>query len=453
MKKLSVIILSLVLLFGFTTYSYASTDTLGMGNAPGPAATGDNGLDWNPATIGIDNKFIMEFDLLNASLSTNSFGAYEFLDYMGFTVGSDSVLSQSEVEEMLSKIPNEGFGIDGQAESQFKLIIGPVGIKAGGSGQAVGRLDKDIFQLILKGNKDFVDVDGDNQPDDYLDLTSSKGSLLATGKFGAAFNLPLHNYKFFKKYDRFYEKLYFGTGINYNIGGYYKAAVTEDAKIYFGYSDSSEDDFANPTIRLAESDTDLAKKINNLSQGEVYPIFKVLSPNSPGSGLSLDLGLFARKDKLSYGLSLMDLGSITITDYKLYEYGFTKDESDEITFTDDVDAKIVTDPYKVRLPWSFNTGVEYRWKEWLTVGAQLSRIHIPKGKDEDGEGHFEFGTGAELNPLKVIPFRVGVIASGATNSLIITGGSGLHLGPVKIDLSGRMSQKKLTAGLNTSIEF
>ncbi|AZR74132.1 hypothetical protein BBF96_12420 [Anoxybacter fermentans] len=449
MKRAYLLLGLLLLTMIFSGTVNASADIKGMGNAPGAAAIGDNAIEWNPAALNVEKGiFKLDLALLDTTLWTNSFSIIDILNYGGLVEGSDANWDEEEIEEILNLIPKTGFSINMDHTTRPKLIIGPVGFSTGINVHARGRLDKDLFELFLKGNTPYVDLKGTNEPEKILDLTDTELDFLATADIGLAFGIPLHKFKFIKdKISKYFDTLYFGTGYHYVTGFHANITLTDETKFYLGY-----DDEGIPTIRFEDNKT-FKEKLDELEEGALYPLIEAIYPTDfshIGTGSALDFGLFAQRDKLSFGVSLMNLGSITIKDGEIMQYGLIKDSGTEegFRFSEEPVITKLTEPRKVMLPSKFNLGVSYKFRRWLLLGAQFSST-----KAGENLRYNEIGAGLEFNPLRILPLRLGIIRSFAKNSTTYTGGLGIHLGPLKTDLAATFDYKSISMGVNTSIEF
>ncbi|MCK4257612.1 MAG: hypothetical protein KAX49_01455 [Halanaerobiales bacterium] len=453
MKKISILLSLLLVVTIFSGSVQASADVKAMGNAPGAAATGDNGIDWNPAAINVDNgMFSLDLLILDTTLWTNSLGVYDILEYGGLVEGSDSNWNEEEINYLLDAIPSSGFSINADHTTRAKIIIGPVGISTGVTGHVRGRLDKDLFNLLLKGNMDYVNLNGEEEtePSNLLDLTDTEAYVMATADAGLSFSLPLH--KYFNVTD-YFDELYAGSTLHVVAGGYAKTFLTDDTKFYLGYGEA-DGNVQIIDIRFADNKL-IKEKMAELEDGEMYPLIKAIYTSDSshlGLGSAVDFGLLARKDNWTFGISAMNIGSIKFNEYNTIEYGLVKDDNPDNPIGGNLTSEPVygtgTEEIVEKLPSKINIGASYKLDRWLLLGVQASRTNVAKGLS-----YSEIGAGLEFNPIWVLPMRVGIIHSFAKNSNTLTGGFGLHFGPFKTDITGAVDTKSVSIGLNTSLEF
>lgn len=452
MKKLLILLSLVALTLCLSATAFASADIKGMGNAPGPAAPGDNGIEWNPAAIDAGRGvFVIDVSLLNATLWTNALSVFDYLNYGGLIEGTDSVWDDQDIEDILAKIPEDGFSLNADVNARPKLIIGPVGFSVGAEAHATGRLDKDIFNILLKGTAPYVDVTGEENPEKLIDLTDTKAEALVYGDGALTLALPLHKIQSIKQSTGL-DELYIGGSYHYVMGSYAGMLLNEETKCFLGYDDNGV-----LTVRFADKEA-IKEKMSKLDPGELYPLVTVLYPgmdpqdilNHVGVGSAVDFGIYARKNKLSLGASIMNLGSLTIPGSHVIQFGLIADPSNTIIGANPTTQPIESessDPFSCPLPWRASAGLNYKVGYWLSLGAMVSGV-----KTSD-RFNTEVGTGLEFNPLLLLPLRAGINYSFAKDTLTYTAGLGLHLGPLQTDLSAAVDVKSVSVGLNTSIEF
>lgn len=466
MKKLNILIGLLIGLLMISGLALASSDIKGMGDGPGPAATGDNGIEWNPAAMSPDHVFVMDTSWLEFAFWSDSWSALDILEYTGFVEGVDNHWSREDVEAILANIPNGGLSSYSDLSSRTKMIIGPVGLSLGVNAHARGTIDKDIFNILFKGNKEYVDLTGTQLAAKLIDLTDTQADLLTTADAGFTLSLPVK--KYFKRYLGFFDDLYAGSTIHVVTGGYGNIGLTDDTAFYISYGEPDENGIQIPTIRFADG-----KEMTQKPDG-TYPLMRaVYTVNSDdpvdlsylGNGMAVDLGLYAKKNNFRYGLSFMNMGSMKFDNYEIMEFGVVKSTDPTIanadptyTFTEEPIIRRGTSSLKVPLPFRFNLGASYKKGHWFYTGAHISAVRTVSvnidNNDQmitDGHMYLEYGAGMELNPIWILPLRIGVV--GSKNNVAMTTGLGLHLGPIQTDLAMVTGFKKFGLNLNTSLEF
>ncbi len=468
MKKVYFLLGLILIISCFSGIGQTSADLLGMGNAPGPAQPGDNGIEWNPAAMSPGNVFVLDLALLNTSIKSDSFDLMDVLEYGGLVEGSDSILTEEEVNAILDSIPDDGMSLYLNHTTRPKIIIGPVGLSVGVQGYGRGTLDKDIFTLLLKGNGQYIDLDGDisnPDPDKLISLSDTQTDVLVTGDVGATVSIPLQKISVIGEY---FDEFYVGGSYHVVAGGYGNIGLTDDTDFYLAYGEADEDGIRTVNIFFADQ-TAVTEKFDEMEDGETLPILRgvyTLDPDNPtdtdflGMGSAIDLGIYGRRGKLAFGLSSMNNGSLKFNNYQILEYGIVKDStvSEQFTLPDEPIIRDGENPIKVPLPSRINAGVSYQFYRWLLVGLQASTVkNVSVNLDNNDQmifttkRNYELGAGVELNPIRILPLRAGIILT--KNSLSYTTGLGLHLGPFKTDLGAAFNLKSASVGLNTSLEF
>ncbi|MBN2102415.1 hypothetical protein JW835_00070 [bacterium] len=132
------------------TYSQITARALGMGGAYTALARGVHAADWNPANLGFpDNpKFSMSFVSVGIQISNNSFTQDMYNEYVG------KELSSADVSDILSSIPESGlrFGVRGTVR-MLSFSAGKFAMTLGSDFGTYCNLEKDIFELVFKGNE------------------------------------------------------------------------------------------------------------------------------------------------------------------------------------------------------------------------------------------------------------------------------------------------------------
>ncbi len=169
-----------------------------------------------------------------------------------------------------------------------------------------------------------------------------------------------------------------------------------------------------------------------------------------GNGYSLDVGISAAvNDKLSWGISVMNIGSISGNDPRLYKYGYDVEEEN---FVKKEDAPLAS--FKYTLPLEIKAGTKLKMTDMLNIYGDFSYINYDSGKVDQ-----QYAGGAEINVIKFLPLRLGVKYSSLEDNFIYAGGCGLNLGPVKAnigisDLGAIFSDSRsLSLAIDASLAF
>ncbi|RKX23884.1 MAG: hypothetical protein DRP45_09445 [Candidatus Zixiibacteriota bacterium] len=149
---------TLVLLFASSAQPAASVHSsarsAGMGGAFTALAKGVDAPKYNPANLGLDGyrQTGFEFASVGASITNNAFTLSDYNNYTGAT------LSTSDKQDIMNKIPDEGFRIDADIRANAaSLALGHYVLSFNGVASANANINKDVMDLILNGNQ-FADT-------------------------------------------------------------------------------------------------------------------------------------------------------------------------------------------------------------------------------------------------------------------------------------------------------
>ena len=171
------------------------------------------------------------------------------------------------------------------------------------------------------------------------------------------------------------------------------------------------------------------------------------------SGIAFDIGAsFEIDDKLTVGTSIMNIGSLKGKDPRYSEMKLIQ-EGTEVT-TEESEDKPMEKDLIYKLPRKFKIGGRYDFRENIDLFADYTLTSYDIGTTD----HTLAGA-VEYKPVKMLPLRLGANYSTLQNSLALSGGMGLHLGPVHLDLgfsdlkSFFQNAKGVEAGLSVSLAF
>ena len=306
-------------------------------------------------------------------------------------------LDQEAKDNILNNIDSDGLLLKANGSQDLKLLIGPVGVFAGLKENAQGAISSDIIEVILEGNEIGQEYE--------LDGTDFSAGVYADT--GVSFSYPVE--KAAKEMD--IKDFKIGGSFHYLYGAIYKATVIGNINVDY---DSEE---ATGDLRLEYAEE--------------------------AKGIAFDIGaLFEIDDKITVGTSIMNLGSLKGVDPK---YSIPSEDIED----EPMDKDLV---YK--LPRKFKVGANYKYRSNLDLFADYTLTSYDIGTTD----HTLAGA-VEYKPVKMIPLRLGANYSTLQNSLAFSGGMGLHLGPVHLDLgfsdlkSLFQNAKGVEAGLSVSLAF
>ena len=147
---------------------------VGMGGAYTALARGAHAPAWNPANLGLpDNPQGLSMDIFSvgAQLSNNSFTKSMYDQYNG------KYWDTQTVTDILDHVPSNGLAVDLDVAMNFlSFSYGRFAMTLGASGGGFLKMDKTIFDLVLKGNElnktyTLKNADGESMAVGYLGLS------------------------------------------------------------------------------------------------------------------------------------------------------------------------------------------------------------------------------------------------------------------------------------------
>jgi len=352
-------------------YGQMTARGLAMGGAYTALARGVHAPQWNPANLGLpDNpKFSFTFVSVGAGVRNNSFDWNMVEKYDG------KYLTEGDVEDILSHIPDTGFNLDARASVRaLSFSTGRVAVSFGAEVGGLVRLDKAFFELPLKGN----------ELNKTYNLSESDGEGLGIGVASFSMGFPMQV--------DFAESFAIGGTLHFLYGGAY--TKTDRASLMFA---TREYGF--------EFDADYKQTFTYL--GDI--------------GFGLDIGAAAQfkgKWTVSCGLSNV-LGSIPWSGEINQEVGFVRGDSLTVLgiSDDDDEEDAVLDSswtleglpgFSTRIPVVLRLGVAYQ------EGPVLLTADVTKGF-EDGPFYSSkprVSVGTEWRGISWLPIRMGIVMGG-----------------------------------------
>lgn len=391
-----------------------STRALGLG-AYTVIARGYEAAAWNPALLGMRGNPGLTIGLPQASMEfgSSAFGLSDFQKYSG------KFLSAADKAYLLGKIDTT-LGIrDNISVSPFGLSIGHFALSIGVAGDVQGQLGKDAVDLALNGNA--------SNPARLFSAAGSGGSGWAATTAALSVGWPLHILPIGRLSVGGSFKKIWGMGLGYGIADTSSRFQVQGPN---GFNVQSSG-------QAIYTDYSGANKINGLS-------------NVPGSGYGVDVGgVLQLPAGLTVGLSLVNvIGSMTWNASHLrYERGtYTVTQSAtgggvNDTHTDSIltGAQINGDPRAKAFRDSVLTHSGFarlaRAGASLHVGKLLvaadAQVRLSDGIDHP-PAQLVSG-GAEYVLFGILPLRAG-LGTDFANQFTFSGGTGLYLGPVHLDL-------------------
>jgi len=390
-------VLSLVMfLFISGIASANSGQTIALGHNY-TALGGSAALFSNPAFVNKrDEKFVFELDG-QLSFWNNGINSKYFNKY----------LDESDKEKILNNINSDGLVLTTDGIQNVKILVGPVGVFGGLKENIQGSISSDIIELILKGN----------EIGKTYELTGTDLSAGIYGDAGVNFSYPVKKAAKEMEINNF--KI--GGSFHYLYGAIIK--VTGEGEAILDYNENSSEG----RIRM-----EYAEK---------------------ATGIAFDLGAsFEINDKLMVGTSIMNIGSLKGENARYSEMKLVQ-EGTEVT-TEEIEDKAMEEELVYKLPGKIKIGGKYNFRENINLFVDYTLTDYDIGTTD----HTLAGA-VEYKPLKMLPLRLGANYSTLQNSLAFSGGMGLYLGPIHLDLgfsdlkSFFQNAKGMEAGLSVSLAF
>ena len=371
--------------------------SLGMGRAYGAMATGIDAIAWNPANLVLPRDNFMELNLfsINLNMANSSFNIDNYNRY--FTKeGHKGWWSDSDKEAILDLIDEDGLNAYGDVNSNaLGLAIGNFAFAVQGTGNVFFTFPKLPIELFLDGN---------TAKDKILRFKNVDGNGFGAVKVSFAASFPIQ----FKKY---FDLLGVGANVNYFRGfEYYEL---NEGKGYFNLSSS---------------------KIRS----EV--IFEGKRADG-GSGFSIDIGSTGIiKKNWTVSLALQNVYSTFNWDDnpELFLSSVKIDSGDlgnpEDFTTTEQDTIYSINSFTRTMPLVIHAAASYAWgKNWI-FSADLEQAC---GNEMGYTDKTMFSTGAQFNPIGILPLRAGMTIGGKWGFLFGLG-FGIRAGILQMDLSYSM---------------
>ena len=340
---------------------------LGMAGSYTAVARGVHATSWNPANLGLpDNPgFSMTIVSAEAGLWNNSFTLGMYERYNG------EYWSAQDVDEILSHIPDDGFGLDVYTSIRaLSFSVGRIALSFGGDVISTVRLDKGLFDLGLRGN----------ELGETYRFSDTEGEGLALGSARLSMGLPISV--------SFADAFSLGASVNLVWGGAYARTDRTDL-----------------TLDMGEYlfDIDGSYEVTYAYLGEF--------------GAGVDAGASAQfGDHWTAGISLSNIiGTVKWPENDSTLAGFVRGDSlsvlglseDEVAL-EDSSWTVGSLPISLRLPQVLRFGLAYSYGPVLFSADFSQRLSTETGFTEKAR----ISVGTEYSGLSWLPIRFGVVTGG-----------------------------------------
>jgi hypothetical protein len=371
--------------------------SLGMGRAYGAMAKGIDAISWNPANLILPRDNFMELNIfsINLNMANSSFNIDNYNRY--FTKeGHKGWWSEKDKKELLNLIDEDGLNAYGDVNSNvLGLAFGNYAFAVQGTGNGFFTFPKLPIELFLYGNTD---------KDKVLRFKEVDGNGYGAVKISFAASFPI---KFKKYFDLF------GVGANINYFQGFEYYELNEGKGYF-----------NTTTSEVQSEV--------LFEGKRA---------DGGSGFSVDIGgTGIIKKKWTVSLALQNVYStFNWTDNPEEFLASVKIDSGDLAkpedfTTTDQDTIYSINNFTRTMPLVIHAAGSYAWgKNWVFCAD----IEQAFGNEMGYTNKTMFSTGAQFNPIGILPLRAGITLGGKWGFLFGMG-FGVRAGIFQMDLSYSM---------------
>jgi len=358
---------------------HSSARSAAMGGAYTALARGADAAKYNPANLGLNSyqQRSIEIASVGVNISNNSFTLSDYNQYTG------AVLSTSDKQDILNKIPGEGLRIDADVQaSAMSLAIGNIALSVTGFAAADINLNKDIVELILNGNT-FADT---------ILVTGSYSDGISYGAVGLSYGMSIYT------------------------AGTRQLSVGFTARYIRGVA----------VEQLVELEG-LAATYETGFQGSGRAIIRTADG---GNGYSLDIGAALKfNDKYTAGVRVQNaLGHIN-WNKGTQEHGYifefetaTVDDIEEDDYIGSDDYSVDIASFRTTLPTVMNVGFAKASGKFLWAVDWIQGL----GNTPGASTKPHLAVGAEYSLLSMLPVRAGY-ATGGDKNAAFSFGSGLRL--------------------------
>lgn len=389
-----------------------STRALGLGGAYTVSARGYEAVSWNPAALALRGRpgFTIGLPQGHIEFGSTDLGFGDFRKY------ADKFLSDQDKQDILAKIDTAlGIRTIGGV-TPFGLSIGNFGLAFGVAGNVDARLGKDAVELALFGNA--------SNPAKIFSAAGSRGSGWSAATAAASYAMPIASTPLGRISVGVTGKYIWGAGL----------ARGNETQSSFQLNPAFQVHAAGHAIYTeydAGGDLSIA--------------------DAPGHGFGLDLGgTLEMPGGLVLGASITNIiGSMTWDNarfrYERADYAASQNASGQVTdvhtqttlIGSAIDGDAVAAAFRDSVLDNANFSRVVRVGAGLRSGKFLlsadAALRLSDGLDHP-PGQF-VSAGAEYVLLGLIPLRIGA-GTDFANQFTFSGGTGLYLGPVHLEISG-----------------
>jgi hypothetical protein len=314
-------------------------------------------------------------------------------------------LDENDKDEILGNIDNGELILMGEGSQKINIKYNNLTIFTGLTESGVASIPKDAIEILLKGN----------ELDREYSLEGTQGGLALYIDSGLSYSMQ--NKALAEQFNA--EEVRLGATVHYLSGGI--ANLTGEGSFTLTYSDTIS------------------------GSGKIKAEYA-----KEATGYAVDFGLNTFvNDKLAWGASIKNIGSLTADTATYYEYEYDPVEE---KFVETKDQPL--DSLKYRLPIEFNLGTKYRWTKHTSLIGSYSLTNYNSGYTDH-----KISGGIEYKRIKFLPVSLGVTYSSLQGNMILSSGAALNLGfmHAKITFSDLQAlfngSQSISLGLSSGFSF
>ncbi len=381
MKSIGILCGLAALLTASSAVAGGDARALAMGGARTAAARGLAAAAANPAFLAFSPGTTVGLAGGTVDVQNNSFTLARYNEVAGKT------LSQADKEELLADIPEDGFGLDMQADAgALGFQNGSFALTTGAVGMGDGTLDKDFFDLVLFGNA----------PDQTVDFSNTSGEAYGVAKASLSWGQSLGSFA--------------GGSIAFGVTGSYLQGL---------YEVHVDDAWGQVTTTMSSID------------GEAY-VSAITAEG--GQGYGMDVGVAWQRGDLSLGLAMDNAwsrldwtGTVERTVYSVALSASATSLDNALT---DSDSTYAVDGYTTELPRRVRFGGAYDLGSLTLAGDCTMGLEDRAGTSTEPAFHL----GAEWRPFGLLALRAGGMTGGSLDAAYAAG-LGLRMGFWHVDVA------------------
>ena len=363
----------------------ASVRSLGLSGSDTPMARGVGALSANPAGLAMpDSGFSLAIIPVGVSADLGAIRIDQLRDAAGAITGSGSSRAAEGIQDLSQTLLDQGARVRVRADlTALALTLGNV-VEQVSIGLQAGAAASFGADVVAGNAENPVNLDGD-------------GYLVTTVGLSAARPIPV--------LAEHLDTVAVGATVKYSLG--HLVAVAEGS-----------------ARRAASNGTD-GLGIEELRLDAIYgvEVSQVI-----GSGIGVDAGVMATRDRWSFGASVQNLPAAFTWDTSKLTYLSVSGDRDERPF-DEAPADLMSRLPQPLVP-SARIGAAYRAVDDLTISGDF---HYRFGDSLAAWPTLHAGVGAEYRPVDVVELRAG--AALISDAVRFSGGASLILGPYNLSVA------------------